>query len=109
MPQVEAWNAEFDRVMPWFEANCSFLDDVGRSAAREPSQWAFRCRPGATGRPTGLSESWLAKYTDRITVSDAVGEAKAETNKSCATLGEDPVPLLGNTPDELRAIKEARP
>lgn len=97
-----AYMAEYDRVMPWFEAHCRVLEEVEIVARRLDDPMSFVCDT-RRGRPAGLTTRFIAEHSLPLDVptfqrrspeNTQCREADARDRVSLALHNAGPVEIL---------------
>jgi hypothetical protein len=106
----EAYMRAYDRVMPWYKANCGLLPEIDRIVHNVKDKYAFTCDSRVRGRPAELSIKFLTEHQAPLPVS--AFQAHAAENAQCAAqdpvsldLSEPPEPLTEATPRQVQVFQ----
>jgi hypothetical protein len=99
----EAYMRAYNRVMPFYKANCGLMPEIDRIVHNVKEKYAFICDSRVRGRPPELTIKFLAEHQTPLPVS--AFQAHAAENALCAA--HDPVSL--DLTDSPEAPAEATP
>jgi len=92
----EAYMRAYERVMPWYRANCGLLPEIDRIVHNVTEKYAFVCDSRVRGRPAELTIKFLSEHQTALAVS--AFQAHAAENVACVP--HDPVSLDLSEPAE---------
>jgi hypothetical protein len=103
MADQVAYMRAYNRVMPWYKANCGLMPEIDRIVHNVKDKYAFICDSRVRGRPAELTSKFLSEHQSALPVS--AFQPHAAENTQCAPhdpvsldLSEAPEPIADATP-----------